>query len=255
MPVDNKPIDEKIAKVIARAGICSRREAERRIEDGRVELDGKIMTSPAVRVTSANNIKVDGKDISKKDKTRLWLYYKPDGLITTHSDPQGRKTVFESLPENMPRVISVGRLDLNTEGLLLLTNDGELSRYLESPKNNMKRTYKVRVYGNITERELKKLSNGVSIQDPDTGDVMHYGKIEARFDKENQKEKGKNFWINMSIWEGKNREIRIICSALDLQVNRLIRTDYGPFSLEKMKEGDIKEIDYKEISSKFGDVI
>lgn len=254
MSADSKPIDEKIAKVIARAGICSRREAERRIEDGRVELDGEMLTSPAVRVTRQNIIKVDGIEINSKEKTRLWLYYKPNGLITTHNDPQKRKTVFDSLPSDMPRVISVGRLDLNTEGLLLLTNNGELSRYIESPKSNIKRTYKVRVYGDVTKNQLNKLSNGISVEDPETGDIVHYGKIDAKFDKDNIDNKGKNFWIIMSIWEGKNREIRKICSAIGLQVNRLIRTDYGSFSLDKMKEGDIKEIDYKEINNKFGDI-
>ncbi len=246
---------ERIAKVLARSGLCSRREAERWIEAKRVKIDGQVITSPATNVTLASKIEVDNKLLPTAERTaerRLFLYNKPDGLITTHNDPQGRQTVFQSLPKDMPRVISVGRLDLTTEGLLLLTTDGELSRTLESPKTALKRTYRARVFGEFNPSRLKGLENGLTIHDPNTGEKMHFGRIDA---EGYQQRNGKNFWLRISIYEGKNREIRRICEHLGLRVNRLIRTDYGPFELGSLPTGEVIELSAKVIEKQLKGIV
>lgn len=223
---------ERIAKRIAAAGVCSRRDAEKLIVEGKVKLNGKVITSPAVNVNASDKIEIAGQDIGKKKTTRLWLYHKPKGLVTTYRDEMGRPTVFESLPSDMPRVISVGRLDMNTEGLLLLTNDGELSRHLELPSTGMERKYRVRAFGRITQDKLDKLQNGIKI----TG--IQYGPIKATLESE----QGNNCWIEVIIHEGKNREIRKVFEYLGLQVNRLIRISYGMFELGDLKPGKLLEV-------------
>ena len=224
---------ERIAKVMARMGLCSRRDAEKWIADGRVSVNGKAISSPALNILPSDRIIVDGKPVSKEGKeTRLFRYYKPVGLVTSHKDEKGRPTVFENLPDGLPRLISIGRLDLNTEGLLLLTNDGELSRYLELPATGWLRRYKVRAYGHITQEQLDKLKNGVTI------DGVKYAGIEATLEKQ----QGDNAWFSMALTEGKNREIRRVCEYLGLKVNRLIRLSYGPFQLGNMKDGQVEEI-------------
>ncbi len=236
---------ERIAKVMARSGLCSRRQAELLIAEGRVTVDGQIITSAALNVTPTHNITVDGKLIGAREAVRLWRYHKPVGLVTTHRDPQGRPTVFDHLPPELGRVISVGRLDLATEGLLLLTNDGELADRLSHPSTNLKRTYRVRVFGPVTMADLARLKQGISVRDKD-GKMMHYGSIEASLEPG----KGRNnHWMTMTISEGKNREIRNICAELGLQVNRLIRLHYGPFSLGDLEDGEVAEVPKTEFAS------
>jgi len=225
---------ERIAKRMARAGICSRRDAERLIEAGRVTVNGKVIESPALNVTAADKITVDGKPVGAPEAPRLWRYHKPSGTITTASDPQGRPTVFEKMPPEMPRVVSVGRLDFNTEGLLLLTNDGEIKRHLELPANAWLRHYRVRVYGGVDEKKLAALSKGITISG------IHYEGIKAEVEKE--KKEGMNVWISITIKEGKNREVRKIMEHLGLQVTRLIRTSFGPFQLGKLSRGGVEEV-------------
>jgi 23S rRNA pseudouridine2605 synthase len=232
MEKDEEGKGERIAKVMARAGLCSRRDAEKWIADGRVSLNGKRLTSPATLVGPADDIAVDGQKVAGKEPTRLFLYHKPSGLVTTARDEKGRRTVFETLPKSLPRVVSVGRLDLTTEGLLLLTNDGELSRYLELPATALVRKYRVRAFGRITQERLDKLKNGVTIKG------VKYGPIEAV----RETKQGDNVWIEVSITEGKNREVRNVMQHLGLTVNRLIRTSYGPFHLGSMPKGGVLEI-------------
>jgi 23S rRNA pseudouridine2605 synthase len=224
---------ERIAKRMARAGMCSRRDAERWIAEGRVQVNGKLLTTPAFTVSDSDQIKVNGKLIPSAEKTRLFLYHKPSGLVTTHKDEQGRPTVFENLHKDMPRVVSVGRLDLNTEGLLLLTNDGELSRYLELPATGWKRKYRVRVMGDVDQGELDQLRKGITIEG------IHYKSILAVAE---QGKSGANTWLNITLQEGKNREIRRVMEALNLQVNRLIRVSYGPFNLDDLPKGAAREV-------------
>lgn len=225
-------MQERIAKRMAAAGLCSRREAEKWIESGRVAVNGETLTTPAVVVGPDDIITVDGQNISSKPQTRLWRYHKPAGLVTTAKDPQGRPTVFENLPSAMGRVISVGRLDLNSEGLLLLTNDGGLSRHLELPTTGLKRTYRVRVYGEAEAAKLDALKNGI------TYEGVNYGPMDAKVERYN----GRNTWIMVSIHEGKNREIRNVMRAIDLHVNRLIRFAYGPYELGDLQPGEVEEI-------------
>lgn len=223
---------ERIAKVMARAGLCSRREAESWIAAGRVSVNGAVLTTPACVVTPTDEIVVDGKALPKKEITRLFLHHKPAGLVTTNKDEKNRDTVFDKLPEGLPRVVSVGRLDLNTEGLLLLTNDGELARYLELPATGWVRVYRVRAHGNVTQERLDKLKNGM------THEGVKYGPITATLEKP----QGSNVWLTVSLTEGKNREVRNVMEALGLKVNRLIRLSYGPFQLGKLPVGSVLEI-------------
>jgi 23S rRNA pseudouridine2605 synthase len=233
---------ERIAKRLARAGVCSRREAERWIAAGRVAVDGQKLTSPALNVTSANKITVDGRMLQAAEAPRLWRYHKPAGLITTARDPKNRPTVFEKLPPELPRVISVGRLDFNTEGLLLMTNDGELARHLELPQNAWLRHYRVRVYGDVDTGKLAALAKGVTISG------IHYEPIKAMLEKT----QGKNAWLSVSLREGKNREIRKIMDYLGLQVSRLIRTSFGPFPLGKLAPGAVEEVPRRALRGALG---
>lgn len=223
---------ERVAKVLARAGVASRREVERMIADRRVALNGEILSTPAVLVGPDDVLAVDGKRIAAAEPTRLFRYHKPTGLVVTHKDPEGRRTVFETLPPGLPRVISVGRLDYNSEGLLLLTNDGELARRLELPANAWLRRYRVRVHGAPAEALLKSLAKGVKV------DGVQYGPIEAGLDSK----QGANSWLTVSIKEGKNREVRRVMEHLGLMVNRLLRVGYGPFPLGQLKPGEIEEV-------------
>ena len=223
---------ERIAKVMARAGLCSRRDAERWIAAGRVQLNGEILSTPAVKVTDDDEIIVDDKPLPRKERTRLFLYHKPAGLVTSNRDEQGRDTVFDKLPEGIPRVVTVGRLDINTEGLLLLTNDGELARYLELPATGWVRKYRVRAYGHTSQNQLDKLKKGIVYN------KIQYKGIEATLEKQH----GDNAWIEIALKEGKNREVRNVMEAIGLKVNRLIRMSYGPFKLGKIEKGAVLEI-------------
>ncbi|MDR3435585.1 pseudouridine synthase [Telmatospirillum sp.] len=234
---------ERIAKRLARAGLCSRRDAERWIADGRVSVDGKVLTTPAVTVTADSLIVVDGKPLPDADRSRLWRYHKPSGLVTSHKDPQGRPTVFERLPEDMPRVISIGRLDLNSEGLLLLTNDGELARRLELPSTGWVRRYRARVHGTPNVAQLAELERGVTV------DGVSYGPIKALLDRQ----QGSNAWLTVSLKEGKNREIRKVMEYLGWTVSRLIRIAYGPFQLGLLEEGAVDEVPPRVIKEQLGD--
>ena len=233
---------ERIAKVMARAGLCSRREAERWIEEGRVEVNGKKLTTPACVIKSGDRVVVDGNALPEKEPTRLWRYNKPTGLVTSHKDPQGRQTVFQSLPAHLPRVISVGRLDYNSEGLLLLTNDGELARKLELPDTGWTRRYRIRVHGNTDTKSLLSLGHGVTV------DGVKYGPITANFDTRT----GANAWMTVTLKEGKNREIRKVMEHIGLTVNRLIRTAYGPFQIGNLEQGDAEEVRPKALREQVG---
>lgn len=232
----------RIAKALARAGLCSRREAERWIAEGRVSVNGRKIDSPALDVGPKDRISVDGNPLPVAEPTRLWRYHKPKGLVTTHRDPQGRPTVFDALPKTLPRVISIGRLDFNSEGLLLLTNDGALARHLELPATGWLRRYRVRAYGHVTQADLDRLKEGIEI------DGVKYGPVEATLDTE----KGDNAWITIALREGKNREVRNILSALGLTVNRLIRVSFGPFQLLELKPGDVENVRRRVIIDQLG---
>lgn len=233
---------ERIAKVLARAGVCSRREAERMIAEGRVKVGGKLLDTPAFLVDAGDDIRVDGQPIAAAERSRLWRYHKPRGLVTTHKDPQGRPTVFAALPPNMPRVVSVGRLDLNSEGLLLLTNDGALARRLELPATGWVRRYRVRVHGDVEPERLVALDRGVTI------DGVRYGPIKAVLDKA----QGSNAWLTVGLKEGKNREIRKVMEHCGWQVTRLIRTSYGPFQLGNLEAGAVEEVPGKVLKDQLG---
>jgi 23S rRNA pseudouridine2605 synthase len=233
---------ERIAKVLARAGLCSRRDAERWIAAARVAVDGQVLASPAVVVTPESDIRVDGKPIPQPEPARLWRYHKPAGLVTTHRDEKGRPTVFEKLPPELPRLVSVGRLDLNSEGLLLLTNDGALARQLELPALGWVRRYKVRVHGAIDAERLAALEKGIAIAG------VRYGPIRAVLERE----QGSNAWLTVSLAEGKNREIRRVMEHLGLEVSRLIRLAYGPFQLGNMPRGAVEEVPRRVLREQLG---
>jgi 23S rRNA pseudouridine2605 synthase len=233
---------QRIAKVLARAGLCSRRDAERWIAEGRVTLDGEVLTSPAVNVTEASDIRVDGKPLPEPDRARLWRYHKPAGLVTTHRDERGRPTVFDALPKDLPRLISIGRLDLNSEGLLLLTNDGALARRLELPATGWTRRYKVRVHGEIDPARLATLERGITVNG------VKYGPIRAR----PERQQGSNAWLTLSLQEGKNREVRRVLEHLGYPVTRLIRLAYGPFQLGNLPRGAVEEVSRKALDEQLG---
>jgi 23S rRNA pseudouridine2605 synthase len=234
---------ERIAKVIARAGLASRREAEEWIAAGRVAVNGEVIRSAALNVTDRDSISVDGEPLPERERTRLFLYHKPRGLITTHNDPQGRPTIFAKLPRNLPRLISVGRLDFNTEGLLLLTNDGELARVLELPATGWLRRYRVRAHGSITQDKLDALRAGITISG------IHYGAIDAAIDRI----QGANLWLTFAIREGKNREVRTVLAHLGLEVTRLIRVSFGPFQLTELEEGEVEEVRTRVLREQLGE--
>jgi 23S rRNA pseudouridine2605 synthase len=240
--VEPGPHRERIAKILARAGLCSRRDAERWIAEGRVSVDGGVLTTPAATVTSASQIRVDGKPIAAPDRPRLWRYHKPAGLVTTHRDERGRPTVFAALPKGLPRLISIGRLDLASEGLLLLTNDGSLARRLELPATGWLRRYKVRVHGTVEPAALAALARGSTVGG------TSYGPIRADLERI----RGSNAWIMMALAEGKNREVRRVVEALGLQVTRLIRLSYGPFQLGNLVRGAVAEVPQKALAEQLG---
>ncbi len=235
-PSADRPDGDRIAKLLARAGIASRREIERMIADGRVAIDGKPVDTPATFLTDLKGVTVDGKPVAAPEPTRLFAFHKPTGLITAERDPKGRPTIYSALvnalPKKTPRLMPIGRLDLNTEGLLLLTNDGELKREMELPSSGIPRIYRARTFGDVTQEQLEELIDGISI------DGVNYGPIDANLERST----GRNQWIEVSITEGKNREVRKVLEHLGLQVSRLIRTAYGPFELEDLPRGRVRKI-------------
>jgi 23S rRNA pseudouridine2605 synthase len=232
----------RIAKAIAHAGLCSRRDAEAWIAAGRVAVNGKVLTTPAYVVSPSDTVTVDGKPLPQAQAPRLWRYHKRCGLVTSHKDPQGRKTVFVALPEGLPRVVSVGRLDINTEGLLLLTTDGELARHLELPSTGWLRRYRVRAHGRVTEEALDALRSGVTI------DGVSYGPVEAKIERQ----QGSNVWLMIALREGKNREVKRIAEHLGLTVNRLIRVSFGPFALGALAPGTVEEVKRRVLADQLG---
>jgi 23S rRNA pseudouridine2605 synthase len=236
---------ERVAKVMARAGLCSRREAEAWIAAGRVAVNGKAIASPALDVSPHDRIAVDGAPLPQRERTRLFLFHKPRGLLTSHADAKGRVTIFACLPRGLPRLISVGRLDLNTEGLLLLTNDGGLARTLELPATGWLRRYRVRAHGRVRQEELDRLHDGISI------DGIRYGSIEARLERE----QGANLWLTFAMREGKNREVKNVLGHLGLAVNRLIRVSFGPFQLGDLAEGAVEEVKTRVLRDQLGERI
>ena len=242
IPTKDPVKGERIAKTLSRAGVASRREAERMIEAGMVAVNGKLITSPALNVLPTDKITVEGKQIAAAEPARLWLYYKPDGLVTSASDEKGRQTVFDTLPDDMPRVMSIGRLDLNSEGLLLLTNDGELKRRLELPATGWLRKYRVRIKGNPTDPDLEPLRRGITV------DGERFMPMSVVLDRH----QGANAWLTVSLREGKNREIRRALTAIDLTVNRLIRISYGPFRLGDLEPGQVEEIKARVLRDQLG---
>ncbi|MDZ4843202.1 MAG: pseudouridine synthase, partial [Hyphomicrobium aestuarii] len=239
-PRPTEPV--RIAKAMARAGLCSRREAERWIEDGRVSINGRVLNSPAMDVGPRDVVKVDGQPLPLAEAARLWRYHKPKGLVTTHYDPEGRPTVFDSLPPDLPRVVSIGRLDYNSEGLLLLTNDGELARHLELPSTGWLRRYRVRAYGRLTQDDLDPLKDGITVEG------ITYGPIEATLDSV----QSGNMWLTMGLREGKNREVRKILGSLGLEVNRLIRISFGPFQLLDLEPGAAETVRRRVLADQLG---
>ena len=246
----NQDKGERIAKVMARAGLCSRRDAEKWIADGRVSINGTVLKTPAITVNDGDDVQVDGKKLPTADRARLWRFHKPKGLITTHKDEKGRTTVFEVLPPDMPRVVSIGRLDLTSEGLLLLTNDGGLAREMEHPSRGWVRRYRVRVHGRVDDATLARLKNGVTV------DGVRYGPIDAAVDKAPEGEKKtaskSNTWVTVALTEGKNREVRKVMEFIGLTVNRLIRVSYGPFQLGKLEPGVLEEVPAQVVRQQLG---
>ena len=234
--------EDRIAKVIARSGLASRREAEAWIEAGRVAVNGEVIQSPALNVNARDRITVDGEPLPARERTRLFLYHKPRGLITTHADPRGRPTIFAKLPKELPRLISVGRLDFNTEGLLLLTNDGALARVLELPSTGWLRRYRVRAHGSVTQEQLNTLREGITVSG------IQYGAIDAQLDRV----QGSNLWLTFAIREGKNREVRNVLGHLGLTVTRLIRLSFGPFQLGELAEGAVEEVRTRVLREQLG---
>ena len=244
-PPREKKSGERIAKVVSRAGLASRRDAEEWITQGRVTVNGRVINSPALDVTANDVIVVDGKPLPPRERTRLFMFHKPRGLMTTHADPEGRPTVFDNLPDGLPRLISIGRLDFNTEGLLLLTNDGGLARALELPDTGWLRRYRVRAHGEVTQAQLDELKKGVEV------DGVKYGSIDATLERD----QGANVWLVFAIREGKNREVRNVMAHLGLEVNRLIRVSYGPFQLGELAEGQVEEVKTRVLREQLGEKI
>ncbi len=244
-PPREKKSGERIAKVVARAGLASRRDAEQWIVQGRVTVNGRVINSPALDVTTNDVVAVDGKPLPPRERTRLFMFHKPRGLMTTHADPEGRPTVFDNLPEGLPRLISIGRLDFNTEGLLLLTNDGGLARALELPDTGWLRRYRVRAHGEVTQAQLDELKKGVEV------DGVKYGPIDATLERD----QGANVWLVFAIREGKNREVRNVMAHLGLEVNRLIRVSCGPFQLGELAEGEVEEVKTRVLREQLGEKI
>ncbi|QPF85970.1 pseudouridine synthase [Bradyrhizobium genosp. L] len=240
-----KKSGERIAKVLARAGLASRRDAEEMVTQGRVTVNGRVINSPALDITENDVVAVDGKQLPPRERTRLFMYHKPRGLMTTHADPEGRPTVFDNLPEGLPRLISIGRLDFNTEGLLLLTNDGGLARTLELPDTGWLRRYRVRAHGEVTQAQLDELKKGVEV------DGVKYGSIDATLERD----QGANVWLVFAIREGKNREVRNVMAHLGLEVNRLIRVSYGPFQLGELEEGKVEEVKTRVLREQLGEKV
>ncbi|HEU0215734.1 MAG TPA: pseudouridine synthase [Stellaceae bacterium] len=238
----NEAAPQRIAKLLARAGLCSRRDAERWIAEGRVAVNGEVLTTPAVLVGDNDDVRVDGQPLPEPERARLWRYHKPVGLVTTHRDEKGRDTVFAALPKDLPRLISIGRLDLNSEGLLLLTNDGALARRLELPATGWLRRYRVRVHGFVEAARLATLDKGVTI------DGVEYGPIRVTLDRQ----QGSNAWLTLSLREGKNREVRRVLKHLGYPVTRLIRLSYGPFQLGHLDRGAIEEVPKKVLEEQLG---
>ena len=236
---------ERIAKVMARAGLCSRREAEAWIAAGRVAVNGQLIASPALDLKPQDHVTIDGQPLRQRERTRLFLYHKPRGLLTSHADARGRPTIFAALPKGLPRLISVGRLDLNTEGLLLLTNDGGLARTLELPATGWLRRYRVRAHGRVRQDQLDGLYKGITIEG------VRYGAIEARLERE----QGANAWLTFAMREGKNREVKNVLGHLGLAVNRLIRVSFGPFQLGELPEGAVEEVKTRVLRDQLGDRI
>ena len=237
-----KPAGERVAKVIARAGVCSRREAEKLIAEGRVTVNGKTLETPAFTVTAKDKVTVDGTALAEREPTRLWLFHKPRGVVTSNRDERGRETVFDRLPDDLPRVIAIGRLDINTEGLLLLTNDGGLARTLELPATGWLRRYRVRAFGETDQAVLDGIAKGVTVEG------VRYGPIEAKLDRL----QGGNAWMTIALREGKNREVKNVLDGIGLNVNRLIRISYGPFQLGEIPTGGVEEVKSRVLRDQLG---
>lgn len=242
MAHDDRPEGERIAKLLARAGVASRREVERMIADGRVAVGGKVLETPATILPNLRGVTVDGQPVGKAEPSRLFRFHKPPGLLTAERDPKGRPTIYaalrNALPPGTPRLMPVGRLDLNTEGLLLLTNDGELKRTMELPTSGVPRTYRARAFGDVTQTRLEDLMDGIEV------DGVRYGPIDANLERG----AGRNRWIELTLAEGKNREVRRVLEHLGLKVSRLIRTAYGPFELADLPRGAAREVRKEELS-------